>query len=240
MSSMVRRATTANAILGLLALRPGWSTWELAQELRRPMRFFWPRVESRVFEEAKRLEEGGFVRATRTHVGRRPRTTYEITVAGRRRLDCWLATPPQPTMLESEPLLRVLFADLGTPEQLRAALQQVRSDGQAILDLGRLVAPEYRAGRAPFQDDIHVRALVFDFLAHQALMFLEWAERAEEALERWPDQSTEQRESEALRRIEECLAEFPPRTQRRRRRLFRPSLRSRNRGIGPPPEVGAP
>ena len=37
---MRRTATTANAILGLLALRPEWSTWELTKQLRRNMRFF--------------------------------------------------------------------------------------------------------------------------------------------------------------------------------------------------------
>ena len=57
---MRRTATTANAILGLLALRPTWSTWELATQLRRNMRFFWPRAESRVYEEVKRLHERGF------------------------------------------------------------------------------------------------------------------------------------------------------------------------------------
>ena len=50
-----RTATTANAILGLLALRREWSTWELTKQLRRNMRFFWPRAESQIYEEAKGL-----------------------------------------------------------------------------------------------------------------------------------------------------------------------------------------
>src|SRR5260221_635909 len=53
---MRRSSSTANAILGLLALRPSWSTWELTTQLRRNMRFFWPRAESRIFAEARRLE----------------------------------------------------------------------------------------------------------------------------------------------------------------------------------------
>ena len=50
-----RTATTANAILGLLALRKEWSTWDLTKQLRRNMRFFWPRAESQIYEEAKGL-----------------------------------------------------------------------------------------------------------------------------------------------------------------------------------------
>src|SRR5262245_40492617 len=106
-----RTATTANAILGLLALRREWSTWELTQQLRRNMRFFWPRAESQIYEEAKGLVAKGLAHADRAFTGRRARTTYRISPAGRRALKAWLATPPRPTALECEPLLRVFLAD---------------------------------------------------------------------------------------------------------------------------------
>ena len=51
-----KTASTANALLGLLALRPEWTTWELTTQLRRNMRFFWPRAESRIPAELKRLD----------------------------------------------------------------------------------------------------------------------------------------------------------------------------------------
>src|SRR5258706_8443788 len=104
---MRRTATTANALLGLLALRKEWSTWELTMQLRRNMRFFWPRAESQIYEEAKGLVTKGFASADRTHTGKRARTTYKITAGGRRALKQWLATPPRPTALQCEPLLRV-------------------------------------------------------------------------------------------------------------------------------------
>src|SRR5919201_3202922 len=131
---MARTSTTANALLGLLALRPRWTMWELAGQLRRNMRFFWPRAESRVYAEARRLSAEGFARAEARYTGRRRTTTYAITAAGRRRLRRWLAQPPRPTSLECEALLRVLLADLGTHEQLLAAIEQVRIDAEAILD----------------------------------------------------------------------------------------------------------
>jgi PadR family transcriptional regulator AphA len=65
---------TANAILGLLALRPEWKTWQLATQLRRNMRFFWPRAESRIYAEARALERAGLTIATKTMHGKRPRT----------------------------------------------------------------------------------------------------------------------------------------------------------------------
>jgi DNA-binding PadR family transcriptional regulator len=205
-----RTATTANAILGLLALRPSWSTWELTKQLRRNMRFFWPRAESRIYDEVKRLHERGLTDRERSHVGRRRRTSYSITAQGRRELRAWLAQPPRPTRLECEPLLRIMLADLATPEQLRVALEQVRADANAILDVGCVVGTEYLAGTAPFQDDVHARALVFDFLSHHALMLLAWSERAERTIAAWPESSVNERERAALTTIKRCLKEFPP------------------------------
>jgi PadR family transcriptional regulator AphA len=208
-------ATTANAILGLLALRPAWSTWDLTTQLRRNMRFFWPRAESRIFAEARRLEASGLAHTAISFVGRRARTTYSITATGQSELRRWLATPPRATSLECESLLRILLADLAGPEQVRLALDQVRADAQAILDVGRVVGPEYLSGRAPFQDQVHVRGHVLDFLTHHALMLLDWADRTESAVQRWPAISPSERDSAALSLIESCLVKFPePPSQR--------------------------
>jgi DNA-binding PadR family transcriptional regulator len=203
-----RTATTANALLGLLALRREWSTWELTQQLRRNMRFFWPRAESQIYEEAKALVTKGYAQAERAYNGKRPRTSYKITAAGRRALKDWLATPSRPTALECEPLLRVFLADFATPDQLTAALDQVRADAHAILDVGRVVGPEYLAGTAPFQDQLHVRALVLDFLSHHARMLLDWADRTSVVLEQWSD-GTVDRDALAMEIIESNLATYP-------------------------------
>lgn len=203
-----RTATTANAILGLLALRAEWSTWELTRQLRRNMRFFWPRAESQIYEEAKRLVDKGLARAERSYTGRRPRTTYHITAGGRRALKQWLATPPRPTALECEPLLRVFLADFATRQQLAVALAQVRADAEAILSVGRVVGAEYLAGTAPFQDQVHVRALVLDFLSHHARMLLDWAEVAERTFEAWDDPASD-RDALAAALISDNLARYP-------------------------------
>ena len=44
--------TTSYAILGLLSLRP-WTTYELAQQMQRALGQFWPRAESKLYEEPK-------------------------------------------------------------------------------------------------------------------------------------------------------------------------------------------
>src|SRR5919202_1105626 len=116
--------TTSYAILGLLALRP-WSTYELAQQMGRSMRLWWPRAESRVYEEPKRLVRLGLAAGRDEGVGRRPRTVYSITPAGRAALRDWLGTPSAPFRMEFEAMLKVFFADQGSKEDLRANIESV-------------------------------------------------------------------------------------------------------------------
>ncbi|HVT76171.1 MAG TPA: PadR family transcriptional regulator [Acidimicrobiales bacterium] len=207
---MRRTATTANAILGLLALRREWSTWDLTKQLRRNMRFFWPRAESQIYEEAKGLVVKGLARDRQSFTGKRGRTSYAITAKGRKQLKQWLATPPKPTALECEPLLRVFLGTLGTHDDILAALAQVRSDGEAVLDVGRVVGPEYLAGTAPFQDEVVVRAFVFDFLSHHARMLTDWADRTEAVVRGWAGQTEAERVATALEIIREGLEALPP------------------------------
>lgn len=96
--------------------------------------------------------------------------------------------------------------DFATPGQTRVALEQVRTDARAILEVGRVVGPEYVRGDAPFQDQLHVRAHVLDFLSNHALMLLEWANRTEAIS---TELSTAERNARALQVIEGCLARYP-------------------------------
>lgn len=209
---MRRSATTAHAILGLLALRPRWSTTEITQQLRRNMRFFWPRAESRIYDEAKALVARGWADAERTHVGRRPRTTYSITAAGRRQLREWLADAPGPSALSCEALLRVFLAELSTRDELGAALARIRADAEEILSVGRVVGHEYVEDRGPFQDQVHVRALVFDFLTSYALMLRSWADRAESTIDTWEGAEITARDAAAQEAIAALLTNYPPGT----------------------------
>ena len=195
---MKRAGTTSNALLALLSLRPEWSTVDLIKQMRRNLRFFWPRVESRIYDEARAVVGAGLATAKYEFTGHRRRTVYSITDEGRKAVSSWLATPPNPTRLECEPLLRIFMADFCTGEQLKAAIDQIRSDADAIQSAGRTVGHEYMEGSAPFQDQVHVRGLVFDFLWSYAEMLRQWADRTEATLDVWAGSSQPQRAAVAL------------------------------------------
>jgi hypothetical protein len=104
----------------------------------------------------------------------------------------------------------VFLGSLGNVDQLRAAVAQVRTDGHSILEVGRIVGPEYLAGAAPFQDQVHVRAFVLDFLSHHARMLIDWADRTDEIIDLWSGASDRRRTSLALDMIRANLAAYPP------------------------------
>ena len=87
-----RLSTAGFAILGLLALRP-FSAYELTQQIHRGVRYMQPASERNLYAEPKRLAAAGLVRMRREQVGRRSRTIYEITPAGREA--CAASWPPR-------------------------------------------------------------------------------------------------------------------------------------------------
>ncbi|GAB3881271.1 PadR family transcriptional regulator [Terrabacter terrigena] len=196
---MRRTSTTTNALLGLLGLRHTWSSSELTAQIARNMRFFWPRAESRIYAALTVLASEGMVTSSPEPIGpRRNRTRYAITPAGRRRLKAWLASPPRPTVLECEPLLRLLFGHLGTDDQAALAVRRIRNDGERIQAAGRAIGMEFMERRAPFQEHVQMRALVFDFLASWSSMLIDWADRSQATMARWPEQSSQERHEAAL------------------------------------------
>jgi len=200
-----RTATTANALLGLLAVRDSWGIYELTQQLRRNMRWFWPRVESRIYDEAKNLVRRGLATAEARVVEGRRRTVYAITDEGRRQVSEWLASAPNETALESEPLLRVMLMDLGPAGAALEAVERIEADAHSMLEIGRVVGREYLDGTAPFQDQVHARALVFDFLTSHAMMLLAWCARARAVLDAYETRPDE-RDKPALDLIRAALA----------------------------------
>src|SRR5829696_9476377 len=126
MSSGPPMTTTSYAILGLLAVKP-WTTHELVQQVDRSLRRIWPRAQSKLYEEPKKLVARGYARATDDPVGRRRRTRYTITANGRRALADWLHEPGDGPTVEFEQLLKISFADSGTKADIVANLDAARA-----------------------------------------------------------------------------------------------------------------
>ena len=178
--------TTSFAVLGLLAIRP-WSTYELTRQMDRGLGRIWPRAQSKLYEEPKKLVDAGLAVARTERVGRRPRTVYAITPAGRRALADWLATPGEGPVLEFEQLLKVWFSEHGTKADALASLAAARAWARERNEENRAAARAYLAGEGPFQQRAPQTLLAGAFLTDFYALVDRWADWATGIVEQWPD-----------------------------------------------------
>lgn len=180
---MKKLGTTSHAILGLLALRP-WTTYELATQLQRNLHYFWPRAESGVYEEPKNLVAHGLAKADPQRTGRRPRTVYSITDAGRAEMRRWLEAESEHAVFFSEALVRVWFGEQGDKLALLETIGSMRRQAEATQERGRAIATEYSSSEVPFPQRLRINALVFKFIYEQAETTIRWSMWAEQYIRR--------------------------------------------------------
>ena len=186
MSSGGRLSTTSYAILGLLAVK-SWTTHELVQQVDRSLRRIWPRAQSKLYEEPKKLVAHGLARATDDPVGRRRRTRYTITAKGRRALADWLSQPGDGPILEFEQLLKISFTDSGTKADLLANLAATRAWVLDENEENLATARTYLEGRGRFPERAALNQLVGRFLTDFYVTVARWTEWASQVVENWPD-----------------------------------------------------
>jgi DNA-binding PadR family transcriptional regulator len=178
--------TTSYAILSLLALRP-WSAYELSQQMRRTVGHFWPRAERGLYDEPKNLVTHGYATATDERQGRRARTVYTITPAGRRALRGWLKEESAPPQFESEAVLRIAFAEHGSKQAALETLAGLRAQAEENHRVAIEISREYLEGRGGYPDRIHTISLVNRFFADYYALLESWAAWATGQVESWDD-----------------------------------------------------
>jgi PadR family transcriptional regulator AphA len=184
--STPKMTTTSYAILGLLAIQP-WTTHELVQQVNFSLRRIWPRAQSKLYEEPKKLVTLGYAEDQEEWVGRRRRTRYTITERGRKALRAWLEVPGAGPSLEFEQLLKIDFADSGSRDDilanLAATLEWVQRENAENLVAGRA----YLAGRGSFPERAALNLIGGRFLTDFYAMVADWAMWATRIVETWPD-----------------------------------------------------
>jgi DNA-binding PadR family transcriptional regulator len=182
--------TTSYAVLGLLAVQP-WSSYELARQMDRSLGRIWPRAQSKLYEEPKKLVDAGLATAREERRGRRRRTVYTITGAGRRALAAWLREPAAGPVLEFEQLLKVFFADQGTTADVRRTLADARRWAQERSTETAEVGRSYLAGEGRYPARLAVLDLTARFLADFYALVGEWAHWADTVVATWPEDPRE-------------------------------------------------
>lgn len=173
------------AVLALLDLRP-WTAYELTQQAQRSLRYAWPRSERLLYSEPKKLVKLGYASTYKDTSGGRSRNVYEITEEGRDALKAWGSARTQPPQIEIEALLRVLFADQGSLDDLHRALDELEEDirghHQAIVEL----MGSYLDGGHPFPQRTHLSVLFATFQIEIFKAIERWIEFARREVREWP------------------------------------------------------
>jgi PadR family transcriptional regulator AphA len=163
-------------ILGLVG-RTGAGAHDLLQMARQGRILDWA-GESQYYVEPKRLARLGYLDARREPGKTRERTVYTLTEKGLRALREYARTPARFTPLKSDPLLRLLIADLVGEEVTRESLAALREE---IAELeAELDASEARSEALPHRRKYLL--LVISFLRRLLDLHLELVDEVEREL----------------------------------------------------------
>jgi len=184
--SQVRALTvTSYGVLSILSLREH-STYDLIRQMRMSLHYMWPRAESNVYAEPKRLVDAGLAEAREEWNGQRRRTVYSITSAGRDALSAWLEERSSLPRFESEALMKVLFAENGTRDDLLATIRSIGVDAEQVIRHFEVIADKYAEGNGEYPWRFGLSGLAARLLVDQAAATLRWTVWAQGVVEGWP------------------------------------------------------
>lgn len=177
--------TSSYAILALLDLRP-WTGYELTHQAQRSLRYAWPKSERLLYSEPKKLVTLGYATTHTEATGNRSRNVYEITDSGRRALTEWTGSRTRPPRFEIEALLRLLFADHGSIDDLRRTLDELEADiGEQHDAIAELMASYLDDGH-PFPQRTHLSVLFATFQIEMFTSIERWIDFARTEIDQWP------------------------------------------------------
>jgi len=183
---------TSFALLALLSIR-SWSAYELTRYMREStLRAIWPRAESHIYSEVKRLQKVQLASSEVARQGGRKRAVYSITPLGRDALREWIVAPSKRITYESEAMIKVAYAEHGGIDGLRGTIAEIREEALGDLGVMRTAFEAIVTEHLTLIPDRRAyNALVSRFILEMIEARLRWVEYAEEYLSDWQDSETD-------------------------------------------------
>jgi hypothetical protein len=110
-------------------------------------------------------------------------------------------------VLEVETLLRVLFADQGSVEDLRSALKVTASQAREAGSASVILGDELLNTGGPFPDRLHLTERVVAFYGEFLLLLIRWCDETMDEVDTWSTTKDLGLTPQARQRLSELLAE---------------------------------
>ena len=175
----MQRNQTAYVILGILAIHPRQSGYEIRKTIQQTVGFFWGESYGQIYPTLKRLAAEGLIVPDASVSQTRPkRQEYSLTPAGHLCLQEWLAVPYREDPPRDEFLLKLFFGRDAAPgvsiEHIRRFQEKNRRLLTTLLELEAMARAHNSQSHAGFT----FWMLTLNFGVAQLRSALEWSESA--------------------------------------------------------------
>lgn len=121
---MAKSNKSRYAILGMLALYPNSSGYDIKKRMEEETQYFWKETYSSIYPMLQELEKEGLIlQLDPPSTNGRPRYIYCLSPQGKEVLKEWLAKPVEPDQPRNELLLKIFFGEAGQPSFNRKHLE---------------------------------------------------------------------------------------------------------------------
>jgi PadR family transcriptional regulator AphA len=199
---------TSYALLGLLARRPA-TAYELNSSMQTSlMRVYWPRAESHVYSEPKKLLAHELVSERAETLKGRKRTVYTITEGGLAALKIWLEQAGSTELRsQSEFMLKLILANLGTTAAATDTLETSFASSKQDLEDGVAGITRILGHSGWANDGMPWNGIVINLMAETLAARHRWNQYALEQAGSIDDEQTEeQRKSQGREAYARALA----------------------------------
>ena len=142
----MKHAQTTYVILGILAIHPHQSGYEIRKTIQQSVGFFWGESFGQIYPTLKRLAaEKLIVPSSSGPTARSNRQEYSITPSGQECLQRWLALPYRDDPPRNEFLLKLFFARDAGPGVAIAHVRRFQESNRQILATLEYLEPLARA-----------------------------------------------------------------------------------------------
>ena len=174
----MERKRTAYVLLGLLAIEPAQSGYDLKKTIEGSVGFFWGESYGQLYPTLKQLTAEGLVSAeTPESDAGRKRQLYSITETGQAALKEWLALPYRVAPLRDEFLLKLFFGHTAGIETTIAQVKEFQSKTRELVQYLEMIG-QVSQQRQSDRPELLYWLLTLEYGLAQLRATLAWSETA--------------------------------------------------------------